>query len=122
MSDEPQGDTTQAIDLEAALERIPGGLAAVKQMAQVLVAECPRLLEEIRAGVAAGDAARVKRGAHTMKGSADVFAARRVVAAARRLEAIARDGQLESAPQVLVELEAEVAGMIDAIRFTTDSP
>ena len=80
------------------------------------------MLDEIRAGVAAGDAVRVKRGAHTLKGSADVFAAQRVVAAARRLELIASGGRLESAPQALLELTAEVAGMINAIRCATGSP
>ena len=110
------------IDLEAALQRIPGGMVAVKQMAAILVAECPRLLEEIRAGIAAEDAARVKLGAHTLRGSADVYAAQRVVAAARQLESLAGDGRLNAAPQSFAELRTAVAEMIEAIRFSVAPP
>lgn len=122
MSEKGQSEPNQVIDLEAALQRIPGGMVAVKQMAAILVAECPRLLEEIRAGIAAEDAARVKLGAHTLRGSADVYAAQRVVAAARQLESLAGDGRLNAAPQSFAELRTAVAEMIEAIRFSVAPP
>jgi Amt family ammonium transporter len=111
---------TEILDLEAAQSRIPGGLRSVKQMARLLVEECPKLLHEIREAFADGDAARLRRGAHTLKGSADVFGARRVVEAARRVELIGREGRLGGpAEQAVEKLELEVGRLIDAINSQT---
>lgn len=64
-----------------------------------------KLLVEIREGVAAGDAARIRRVAHTLKGSAGNFGAVAAVAAADRLERLGRDGDLTAAAAALPPLE-----------------
>jgi HPt (histidine-containing phosphotransfer) domain-containing protein len=87
-----------------------------RQLAQSLAEEAPRLLGEIRGALTAGDAVAVRRGAHTLKGSASVFEARHVMAAAQRLEDAARAGLLDNGGALLSELETEVARMNDAIR------
>ena len=117
-----QCEPGQAIDLEIALSRIPGGMVAVRELAGLLAEECPRLLEEIRAGIEIGEAARVKLGAHTLKGSADVYGARRVVAVSRRLELLGEADQLDSAQEAFVELRAAVDEMIGAIHSELDRP
>ena len=108
------------IDLEAAQLRIPGGFEQLKQMAQLLLDECPKLLNEIREGLASSDATQVQRGAHTLVGAADIFAAKRVVAAARRLEELGRDGDLFSAIDALAELEIEVTQLMKAVDAVTN--
>ncbi len=100
---------------DVAMQRIPGGIDGVKEMTTLLLSECSKQLEEIRAGLDEQDAKRVQRGAHTIKGSGDVFAANRVVKAARHLEQIGRNGDLTSAPSALQELEAEVGRLREAI-------
>ncbi len=107
------------IDLEFAQTRIPGGAQGVKEVAQLLIDECPKMIHEIREGLANQDANQVRRGAHTLKGSADWFAAKRVVATANRLETCAHDGDLDSASAVLPELEAEVRQLVDAAKELT---
>ena len=107
------------IDLEFAQTRIPGGAQGVKEVAQLLIDECPKMIHEIREGLANQDANQVRRGAHTLKGSADWFAAKRVVATAKRLETYAHDGDLDSASAVLPELEAEVRQLVDAAKELT---
>ena len=88
----------------------------------MLIEECPRLLAEIQMGIELGDAARVKLNAHSLKGSAAVYGARRVVASSRTLELLGDEGQLDAAQEVLAELKSAVAEMIDAIRDEVDCP
>ena len=82
---------------------------------RVRVGECTAQLEEINAGLAAGDAVRVQRGAHTLKGAADIFAAKRVVHAAEKVEQLGRDANLAGAEVYVAELDKEVAELCQAI-------
>ena len=100
------------IDLRETFERVPGGRDAVRELARLMLKECPKLVGEIRAGLSAKDVERVQRGAHTLRGSAAVFGADRVVGIARQLEEIARDHKLTGAAGMLKALERE------ADRFT----
>ena len=74
------------------------------------------MLDEIRAGLATSDAKRVERGAHTLRGSADIFAARRVVEAALNLENMSREGELQAGPDALRKLEEEITSLSLAIK------
>jgi CheY-like chemotaxis protein len=102
--------------LEAALKRIPGDLAMARQLAHSLDQEAPKLLREIEAALAAKDAARVRRGAHTLKGSAAIFEVQGVVFAAEALEQAAKQGMLDNAPALLSKLQRQVSHMREAIQ------
>jgi signal transduction histidine kinase/HPt (histidine-containing phosphotransfer) domain-containing protein len=104
------------VDFDVAQRRIPGGWDNVRQCALLLVEECPTLLREIRSGIDRGDAKQVQRGAHTLKGTADVFGAQRVVDAALHLETTARGGSLQGAGEALTALEHQVALLCEAVR------
>jgi CheY-like chemotaxis protein len=115
-----ESETISVIDMDVAQARIPGGPEAVKQVAQLLLEECPKMFAEIREGLTSANAKQVERGAHTIKSSADVFAATRVAAAARRLEELARSGDLKSAEHASAELEIEMKQLIEAVDAVTN--
>jgi two-component system sensor histidine kinase/response regulator len=79
------------------------------------------MMDEIRIGLTEQDAPRLRRGAHTLKGTAGIFGARRVVTVAQRIETSARDGDLSSAQRDLAELELEVNRMCEAIKIAANS-
>jgi HPt (histidine-containing phosphotransfer) domain-containing protein len=108
------GVTGKVIDWEAACRNIPGGPAAVRQLAKIMRDECVRLLEEVRRGVDGGDARLVRIGAHTIKGAATHFGAQRVVDAAAAMEVHGRDGDLAGARAALPAFAAEVEALIAA--------
>jgi PAS domain S-box-containing protein len=85
------------VDWGEARRHIPGGEDRLRTMAALMETEGPRLLEEIRRGVAAGDAGRVVLSAHTLKGSAAHFGAEEVVRVAADAEASARQDDLVEA-------------------------
>ena len=97
-----------AADEEAALARVGGDRRLLAELAGLFLDDLPRLLGDVRDAAGAADAVRVRRAAHTLKGSADVFGAASVVAAAQRLEAMGRNGDLSDAAAALAALEREM--------------
>jgi HPt (histidine-containing phosphotransfer) domain-containing protein len=115
-----EGNLSDLFNLDAALERVSGNMETVKELALLLREEGPKMLQEIREGLAGQDARRVQRGAHTIKGSAIIFAAERVVAAAARVETMGREGNLNDAEQAFPELQQEVERLCAAVALLAD--
>ncbi|MHC5033228.1 MAG: Hpt domain-containing protein [Planctomycetota bacterium] len=103
------------VDWGAACRTIPGGAAGVRELAGMMVAECPRLVHEIREGLADGDTTRVRLGAHTLKGAAQHFFAEEAVAVAAGMVARVDAGELDAARDALPHLEAAVARLAAAL-------
>jgi HPt (histidine-containing phosphotransfer) domain-containing protein len=99
----------------AALEWVGGDLALLIELRDILLEECAGHLREIRQAVAHRDADALEHSAHTLKGSVANFCARAAAAAAFRLEAMGRDGDLTDAERVLVVLEAEIERLRSAL-------
>ena len=102
------------------LARVGGSQALLQEVVELFLEDGPRLLNAIRAGLAAGDAAAVYKTAHTLKGSAGNFGAQHVIAVAQRLEARAREGDLPTAANVFATLEAEVDRLIGELAVTCE--
>jgi CheY-like chemotaxis protein len=120
-SDNTMNIKSDVFDFEAALERIPGGMDIVKEMAELMMTECPKLLAELRAGLDTGKAQEVQRAAHTIKGSASVFGAKYVVERASRMEQMGREGDLSEGAAAFADLEIELNRLIAAMKGVTSS-
>jgi len=66
------------------------------------------MLGELRTALDDKDAVRLRRAAHSLKGSAANFSAPAAVEAAWKLEEMGRQGNLQGAAESLPELEQEV--------------
>lgn len=98
----------EVLDWDGAVKRMRGREDQLRELGELFLAEGPKMMNEIRDAVANRDAAQtLQRAAHTLKGSADIFAAQRVVQTAARLENLGRIGPLEDAEAALVNLEGE---------------
>jgi len=104
------------IDVQGALAMVDGDAALLREMVGLFLMDCPGWLREIRAAAAAGDAARLKRVAHTLKGAVGYFGAPATVVAAQRLERMGRENDLTGVEEACGQLEAE----IDLLRPTLD--
>lgn len=102
-TDEPVFDPT------VAASQIAGDMDQVREIGEVLVEECPHLLSEIREALAAGDATWLERAAHTLRGNARIFAAKRVAEPAGFIEKLAHEGQLDQIHAVVDALEPALA-------------
>ena len=96
-----------------ALDRRTGFDTALRlDVITMFLEDCPGYLSLIRASMTHGDAAGLRRAAHTLKGAAAYVSGSRVADAAARLEAFGRDGCLDEAVDGLAALEAAVAALL----------
>src|SRR3954463_15698749 len=96
--------TTLLIDREAVLDRVGGDEDLLRDITSIFLAECPTLIGEIQEAVVSGEAKRLERAAHALKGSVSNFGALSATQAAHRLEVIGRRGELDEAGTALAEL------------------
>lgn len=103
-------------DYESSLARADGDQGLLGEMAGLFIESCRELLRELESSLAAGDAARVYRASHALKGSAANFNASAVVGRAACLEAQGRTGNLGGAREVFDQLCRESDILLAALR------
>ena len=110
-------DRAPAFDRAAAVERLGGDEALFADVAAVFLDDAPKMLSELRAAVAGGDALVVQRTAHGLKGAAGYVGATPTAAAAAALEHIGASGDLAGAPPALERLRTEVERLVAALEY-----
>jgi PAS domain S-box-containing protein len=100
----PADEGTPVLDRAAALEQVGGDADLLRELTAVFLQDCPRMTDELREALRSGDAAKLKRAAHSIKGAVGILGGKVTFEAALRLENLARQGdwtQAESAWQAL---------------------
>jgi two-component system, sensor histidine kinase and response regulator len=98
-------------DRSVALSRVGGDAELLKEIAILFLDDYPKSLSELREAIETGDARRVERTAHGLKGSVSNFGARPAVDAALKLETMGRAQKLVEVEQVLRTLELALAAL-----------
>ena len=112
----PTGPATESImDWSAAVDRVGGREDLLKQMVELFYKEIARLVPALREALVQQDMGKVRRLAHSIKGSASCFAAPPAVSAAMRLEFMGRDGVLSGADEAFAVLEREIERLKQAL-------
>jgi CheY-like chemotaxis protein/HPt (histidine-containing phosphotransfer) domain-containing protein len=104
-----------AINFEEALERISNQKEILQDLVRVFRDECPSMMDDIRRAIAEKDAVVLRRSAHTMKSSLDVFSAKSARELALELEMMGQDGKFDNADGKLQLLDKETARVLDAL-------
>lgn len=115
--DEPP-QLPSAVDRATALERLGGDEELFEELAGLFRVEGPRMLQEIREALEAGDPAAVQRTAHGLKGAASYLGGTQTAEAAHRLEQIGSSRDLSNARPELRQLEGEIDRMLAALDAT----
>jgi HPt (histidine-containing phosphotransfer) domain-containing protein len=116
VSQESASSESPPLDLQAFLRTLRGDATLAAAMAALFLSECPSLLDTVRQAVAAADAQAVEQAAHSLRGSVGNFMAIEATAAAARLEAFGRSGDLSQAASALRALEAAIERLTPALR------
>lgn len=98
-----------------ALENMGGSVELLEELSQTLIEELPKLMEAAQDGIQTGDATKVSRTLHSIKGSVTPFAATRAHDAAWKLEQSAAAGDLNHAENLLADLEVELNRLTAAL-------
>ena len=118
---EPQRSTpvasenSQVIDKGSALDQLEGDEELLGQMVGLILEDCPKFMEDIRAAIARGDAEVLQRTSHTLKGAVSNLQAHTVYEAALRLEMIGRSADLSGAEEALGKLNEEMNRLLPAL-------
>ncbi|QDT10292.1 response regulator [Planctomycetes bacterium K23_9] len=94
-------------DLESASFNISGGRDGMIRLARIFQDECVHIFDTMDRCAGTGDAKSLQRAAHTLKGSADLFNAARVVQLAAQLEELATCDDQESHASLIQSLKSE---------------
>ncbi len=105
----------ELLDEATLLARVGGRPDRLGTIIQVFLDESAALLAELRESVARGDACRVQRAAHSLKGAVGIFGMPSVADAARALESMGQSGALDGAPEAYRRLEEETGKLTLAL-------
>ncbi|RVU42439.1 response regulator [Lujinxingia sediminis] len=115
-SREAEGVRSGLWDPEIAAGSTGGDEDLLQELAELFVEESSDWLRELQAALGQRNAREVRRLAHTIKGSALVFGARKVGQLAEQLEMMGKDDALEQAPPRYEQLVAATAEFNAALR------
>jgi two-component system, sensor histidine kinase and response regulator len=96
------------VDKNGLWDRVGGDPDLLREIVDLFADDCPRLLREIKEGFQEGNAVRVEKAAHTIKGSVSNFAADAAVQAALRVENMGRTRDLAGAQEAISQLERAI--------------
>jgi HPt (histidine-containing phosphotransfer) domain-containing protein len=96
------------IDKAGTLERVGGDADLLQEIVDLFLTDCPVLLASIRESFQEGDAERLEKTAHALKGSVGNFGADDAVQAALKVETLGRSGDLSEAPVAIQALEKQI--------------
>ena len=108
--------STDVADLDAAAQQVAGGRAGLVKLAPIFSAECESLLATMEQSLVDHDLPSLHRAAHTLKGSANLFAAKRVSDLAFKIEQCARDEDSMGIESKLAKLKSETAQLLNFLK------
>jgi PAS domain S-box-containing protein len=116
------GALLPAVDAQARVDstaldslRDLGGDDFLAEVIDTFLADAPMLLATLRHALDAGDAAEVRRAAHTLKSNGETLGGTEFAGLCRALEQQAKDGRLEDAPGLVLRIEEERAALERAL-------
>jgi CheY-like chemotaxis protein/HPt (histidine-containing phosphotransfer) domain-containing protein len=94
---------------EELLARFGGDVGLLRELAELFIQSCPKMLEDIRDAVHKHDAKALERAAHSLKGCVGNFFSQGARETAQRLELSGKSGDLAGAEELAHLLEEQVA-------------
>ena len=116
----PAGDASRSVDLDTLLAGFGGNGKLVQEVVDVFMEDAPAMIARLHEAAGVGDAMKLASAAHALKGAAGLFAQGRAYESARRLERLARTGDLSTAGHALADVEADVSQLIAELRDVKD--
>ena len=112
----PAAETGPAVLNEAIIEELSSfGAEFVVSLSQELIASVPGRLADVQTAVDEGDAERLARSAHALRGSSANMGGARLAQVCAQLEEAGERGDLAEAARLVPALETEAAQLIAAL-------
>lgn len=115
-SDKSQRSSDSAFDLDEALARVEGDKELLIEMINLFLEDSLDLMVDIRTAIEQGDAEKLRRAAHTLKGAVSALSASKAASLALRLETLGREKELDKAEGAYIELDREMNALREALK------
>ena len=115
-SSPPEEPSKEVLDEALLMSRVDNDPQLLKDLVDLFLEECPRILDEITVALGKRDAKAVEKGAHSLKGSTSNLAARLAGEAALKLERFAQAADWEHAESGLKDLKCQLERLKPALR------
>jgi CheY-like chemotaxis protein len=102
------------------LARVGGSRKVLEEVIGLFREDCPKLVGAIRGGIDTANAAAVYQAAHTLRGTVGNFDAHEAMVIAQRLEARAREGDLDACRTIFPSLETEINVLLASLATTEE--
>jgi HPt (histidine-containing phosphotransfer) domain-containing protein len=109
------------VNVAALMDRLDGDRELLRELIGLYLEDEPSLIDQMAAAVSAGDAPRLARSAHTLKGSVGNFCAPAAHGAAAALELAGREGRVDDAPVLFDRLLGELDRVRHALRSLAEA-
>ena len=100
---------------QAALDRLDGDLALLRQMASITTEDLPSTVQQIEQAIETQNAEQAAKSLHRLKGMLSTFETDGVMLGVQDLLDTARDGTAETLTTGFAKLRAEIDSLIQAI-------
>lgn len=109
-------ETTDVLDVVGTLDRLGGDQKLFAEMASFVLEDAPTLLQELNAGIEAGDSHVVQMKAHALKSLVAGCGGIRTARAAQKLEDAGSKQNLVNAASLMANLESELQAFLTALQ------
>ena len=103
-------------NISETLEQLGGDLALFQEVMDIFLAEAPLHLAALRLAVERGQAETVEKTAHTLKGEVGYLGVPGISQRASQIEEMGRSNNVSGAANLLAQFEADMNGLLTAIR------
>jgi HPt (histidine-containing phosphotransfer) domain-containing protein len=102
---------------EELLERLGGAEALIPKFTGLFFKGVEPSLASLEEAIASGDSQKIRTSAHAIKGSSANIGAMKIRETAAMIEAAAKDGELEAAPERLIQLREQLEAFRQAVNL-----
>ena len=103
-------------NISKTLEQLGGDLALFQEVMDIFLAEAPIHLAALGLAIERGQAETVEKSAHTLKGELGYLGVPGISQKASQIEEMGRSNNLSGAANLLPQFEADMNGLLTAIR------
>jgi CheY-like chemotaxis protein len=111
-NEQPPRRMSNVLDWNSTLGHVRGDVELLRELTVIFLEQWPAWRDSVRQGLADRDLERVRRAAHTIKGSLGTFAAIEAHAAAEEIERNAKVGDHETATRLTDELDGWMSQLL----------
>lgn len=105
---------------QTALNNADGCVSHLQELLEIWLRQTPKLMSEIRDGLAEGNIERMHLAAHTIRGSMQIIGAELAASLAESLETAGRTGQTSEGSELINQLESELREVREKITAYMD--